>query len=122
MNILLGVINYMTIKTISERRKLITEPSSTLIEKTALEFACEWYEAALSSGLLPSKKQKSQKAWARANFHKFIPKVIETFVTMLGDPNQPDKMKKEIWAAIQERINDPEMVILNNMVENTKGH
>ena len=110
------------IKTISERRKLVTEPSSTLIEKTALQFACEWYEAALSSGLLPSKKQKDQKAWARANFQKFIPKVIEIFITMLGDPNQPDAAKKEIWAAIKERVDDPEMIILDKVVDNQKGH
>ncbi len=112
------------IKTISERRKqkLVTDPSSVLIEQTALRFACEWYEAALSSGLLPSKQQKNQKAWARANFQKFIPKVIEAFIDILGDPNQPSEMKKAIWAAMEERISDPEMTILDNSVSNQKGH
>ena len=112
------------IKTISERRnqKLVTDPSSVLIEQTALQFACEWYEAALSSGLLPSKQQKNQKAWARANFQKFIPMVIENFITILGDPNQPSEAKKAIWEAIQERVDDPEMVILDKSVSNQKGH
>jgi len=104
------------IKTISERRRLMTTPKSTVIEKTALEFACVWYESCLSSGLLPSKKQKTQKAWARANFQKFIPHAIEHLTTMLGRNDIPNLMKQEIYDAILERTNDEEMVALENAV------
>ncbi len=90
-------------------------PKSTVIEKTALEFACVWYESCLSSGLLPSKKQKTQKAWARANFQKFIPHAIEHLTSMLSRDDINDLCKQEIYDAIIERTNDPEMTALENL-------
>ena len=102
------------IKSINERR-LMTRPKSVVIEHTALEMACVWYESCLSSGLLPSKKQKTQKAWARANFQKFIPHAIEHLTSMLSRPDINDLCKQEIYDAIMERTNDPEMVALENV-------
>ncbi len=105
------------IKTISERRKqsLMQTPKSTVIEKTALEFACVWYESCLSSGLLPSKAHKTQKAWARANFQKFIPHAIEHLTSMLSRNDINDLCKQEIHEAILERVNDPETITLENL-------
>ena len=115
----------MTIKTISERRKheLSTRPKSVVIEHTALEMACVWYESCLSSGLLPSKQQKTMKAWARANFQKFIPHAIEHLTSLLSRPDINDLCKQEIHEAILERVNDPELIELENIaIPSTAEH
>ncbi len=90
-------------------------PKSTVIEKTALEFACVWYESCLSSGLLPSKSHITQKSWARANFQKFIPHAIEHLTSMLSRNDIAPLMKQEIYDAILERANDFEISALENM-------
>src|SRR5271165_3806998 len=111
-----------TIKTISEKRaaqtahknRLVEAPASTIIEKTALKFAAMFYDAARSSG---AKSTKTQKQWARDNFTKFIPKAVEILTSMLGRSDIADIQKQEIHQALLERVNDPEMVMLDELSE-----
>jgi len=85
--------------------KIVSVPKSQLIEKTALQFACEYYEAGRNTGL--TSKHKNARAFAKANVEKFVPLVISTFLDMLANPKFSEHMKREIWDAIQERHNDP---------------
>ena len=85
--------------------KIISVPKSHLIEKTALEFAAVYYEAGRSTGL--TSKHKNAKSFARANFEKFVPKVVEHVIEMLGNKSLPELMKQEIYEALMERHNDP---------------
>ena len=106
-----------TIKTVSERKKhnrLLEAPASTVIEKTALEFAAVFYDAARSSG---ATSKMTQKAWARKNFHKFIPRAVQTLISMLGRSDISDLMKQEIHTALIERINDPEMIMIDDLAK-----
>lgn len=84
---------------------LMATPKHTVIERTALEFAATFWEAGRSSGM-PSK-YKNARAFARANFIKFIPQTISILTDMLGRSDVSEHMKKEIHEAIVERINDP---------------
>lgn len=85
--------------------KIVT-PTHTLIEKVAIELAATWYEIGRAQGL--TSKHKTAKAYAAANLEKFIPKAVEHLLDMLGpNSNATPEMKEEIYAALQERINDP---------------
>lgn len=87
------------------KKKYILEgPKYTVIEKTAAEFAAVWYETGRSQGL--TSKWKTPKAYARANFEKFIPKALEILLSMLNRSDIHDLMKEEIYEAIMERHND----------------
>lgn len=81
-------------------------PRFDVIEHMALQFACVWYEAALSSGLKPSK-YKTTRLWALHNYMKFLPKAIETAVDMLSRNDIHENVKERIHEAIIERTNDP---------------
>lgn len=87
--------------------KKIEKPSSILIEKTAVEFAAVFYEAGRSSGL--TSKYKDARAYARTNFVKFVPKVVNYFLDLLNKPYIPADQKKIIFEALQERMNDPDV-------------
>ncbi len=99
------------IKTISERR-LKDRPKSVVIEHTALQIACEVYDLARSAGCTSNL---TQKAWARANFQRYIPHAIDKLVSQLSDPNINEICKREIHEAILERVNDSEMTALENL-------
>lgn len=91
-------------------------PKHTVIEKTAAEFAATWYEIGRGQGM--TSKWKSPKAYARANFEKFIPKAIDTLLSMLGRSDIHDLMKQEIYEALMERYNDPELISMFPNVPN----
>ena len=98
-------------KTISEQR-LLKAPESTVIEKVALEFAAVFYDAARSSG---ATSKLTQRAWARKNFQKFIPHATKHLISMLGRSDIADLMKQEIHQALLERVNDPEVTMLDEL-------
>jgi hypothetical protein len=95
-----------------KKNRLVEAPRSTIIEQTALEFAAVFYDAARSSG---GKSTKGQKQWARDNFTKFIPHAVQHLTAMIGQPNVADHLKQQIHEALLERINDPEMQMLDEM-------
>lgn len=90
----------------SLEKKLIS-PQSLLIEKTALEFACVYWEAGRSTGL--TSKHKDARSFAKANVEKFIPKAIEVLIDMLSKPHIPQEQKDTIYEAIMERTNDKDL-------------
>ena len=85
--------------------RLFKPAKNTIIERTAGELAGTWYEIGRGQGL--TSKWKTPKAYAKANFEKFIPKALEILISMLGRSDLPDLMKAEIYEAIIERNNDP---------------
>lgn len=88
-------------------KKIIT-PRNTLIEKTAGELAAAWYEIGRSQGL--TSKHKNARKYAKANLEKFIPKAVELLLQMLEPhSNATEEMKAEIYEALMERHNDPEL-------------
>jgi len=87
--------------------KKIVAPESEIIEQTALELACVFFEAGRSSGL--TSKHKDARAYAKANLEVFLPKAIEYLVSMLGNPQFDPKAKELIYKAIMERTNDESM-------------
>jgi hypothetical protein len=105
-----------TTKEMLKKNRLV-DVGSTLIEKTALEMAAVFYDAARESGL---KSNKTQRRWARDNFQKFIPNAVETLTSMLGRSDISDIMKQEIHEALLERINDPEMIMLDELAQSTR--
>lgn len=91
---------------------IVTTPKHTIIEKCALEMACVFYEASRSSGL--KSESKTPQAWARKHFIKFIPQAISNLTDMLSRDNVAEHLKNEIYEAIQERINDPRIMAMEN--------
>ena len=90
-------------------RKLI-QPESILIEKTALDLACVFYEAGRSSGL--TSKHKDARAFARANVTTFIPKAVDLLMDIMGNPSTSKEMKDAIYDAMLERTNNVELTQL----------
>lgn len=91
--------------TLSKRK--IIQPKHVLIETIARELAAVFYEVGRGQGL--TSKYKNAKAYAHANLEKFIPKAIEHCIRMLGQNNLPQEAKEEIYEALMERHNDPEL-------------
>ncbi|MEK6883499.1 MAG: hypothetical protein AABY22_27980 [Nanoarchaeota archaeon] len=88
-------------------KKIIT-PRSVLIEKVASSLAASWFEVGKSQGL--TSKHKTAKAYAAANLEKFIPKAVDTLLEMLKPTsNCTAEMREEIYCALLERHNDPEL-------------
>lgn len=88
-------------------KKLSAAPKNVVIERTALELACAWYEIGRSQGM--TSKWHDAKSYARANFTKFIPKAVELLIDMLGRSDIHALMKAEIFEGLSERFNDPEL-------------
>ena len=82
----------------------LIKPESILIERTAMELACVYYEAGRSSGL--TSKHKDAKAFARANVTKFIPKAVDILMDMMSSPAVSKEQKDLIYDALLERTND----------------
>lgn len=107
--------------------KKIIQPADELIERTALTFACIYYEAGRSTGL--KSKFKNAKSFARNNFEKFIPRVVEHFLDILANPTFDKDAKIMIWEALQKRHNDPNLkteaqlpnVDVKKLIEMTKN-
>lgn len=93
---------------IDKLKYILASPQYTVIEKVAAELACTWYEIGRAQGL--KSKWKSPRSYARANFEKFIPKSIELLLSMLGRSDIHELQKQEIYGALMERHNDPELV------------
>lgn len=93
------------IDTLYKQKYILNSPKYTVIEKVAAELAGTWYEIGRGQGL--TSKWKTPKAYARANFEKFIPKSVELLLSMLGRSDIHDLMKQEIYEALLERHNDP---------------
>lgn len=87
---------------------VLGSPRYTLIEKTAAELAAVWYSVGRSQGL--TSKWKDERAYARANFTKFIPKAVELLLSMLGRSDMHELQKSEIYESLMERHNDPRLV------------
>lgn len=88
-------------------KRLIKGPSHTLFENIALEFAAIWWETGRSQGM--SSKYKDARSFARANFEKFIVEAVKHCITLLGRQDIPDLAKAEIYEALSERQNDPDV-------------
>lgn len=91
----------------------IIQPEDDLIERTALEYAAVYYEAGRSTGL--KSKWKNPKSFAKNNFEKFIPRVVDDFLTMLNNPTFDASAKDIIWKALQKRHNDPNLQTGNEL-------
>ena len=88
-------------------KKIIT-PISTIIETVAGQLAATFYEVGRGQGL--TSKHKSARAYAKANFEKFIPKAVEYCIEMLKPTsNVTEEARMEIYKALMERHNDPEL-------------
>jgi hypothetical protein len=90
--------------------KKLASPRTTLIERTALEFAAVFYDVGRSQGL--TSKHKSARYYAAHNFIKFIPRAVSHLIDILNQPNASPAMKHEIWTALQERIHDDDTTAL----------
>lgn len=90
--------------------KKIVQPRSTLIEKTALEFAAVFYDVGRSQGM--TSRHKSARHYAAHNFIKFIPRAISHLLDILNQPNASPAMKQEIYAALMERVHDEDTTAL----------
>ena len=88
-------------------RPKIISPQSLLIEKTALELACCFYEAGRSSGL--TSKHKGPRAFAKANVEKFIPKAVDLLMDIMANPATPKEQKDLIYDSFMERTNDVDL-------------
>ncbi len=90
------------------KKKIIT-PANPLIYKVAAEMAGVFYDAGRSSGL--HSKHKTAEAFAKANIEKFLPKAVETLIFMLKpDSNCSDFMRSEIYDALMDPVNDPDLM------------
>lgn len=97
--------------------KKVISPSSILIEKTAVNFAAEFYDIGRKQGL--TSKYKTQKHYAMANFEKFVPHAVVHLRELLLKDSTPDEMRMLIFDAFQERINDPEA---NALAQSSADH
>lgn len=86
---------------------------NVLIEKTAGELAAATYEQLRSAGF--KSKHKSPRAYARANIEKYVPAAVKVLTEMLGRNDISAHMKDEIYTAILERANDPNLAIIDNL-------
>lgn len=91
--------------------KILQAPKSVIIEKTALELAATWYEIGRGQGM--TSRYKNAREYAKNNFKTFIPKAVEILTEMLGKPNVSEHEKQEIYIALLERVNDPDLAILS---------
>ena len=86
---------------------------NVLIEKTAGELAATTYEQLRSAGF--KSKFKNPRAYARANIEKYVPVAVKILTEMLGRNDISAHMKEEIYEALLERANDPNLAILDNL-------
>lgn len=90
-----------------KKNNLLLPARHTVIEQTAAQLAAVFYEAGRSSGL--TSDYKDARSFARAKFIIFIPRAIEILLSMLNRSDIHDLQKQEIFLALQERMNDPDV-------------
>ena len=78
-----------------------------LIFRTALELAAVWYEIGRGQGL--KSKWPNARAYAKANIERFVPKAIEHLLQILANPSFPESAKRDIYEALIDPINDPDL-------------
>ncbi len=91
----------------ASNKKILQGPKYTVFETIAAEFAAIWWETGMSQGM--KSQYKDARSFARAKFEKFIPEAIKHCVTLLGRQDIPDLAKAEIYEALHERNNDPDV-------------
>lgn len=94
----------------------ILSAKHTIIEQTAASIAAEWYEIGRGQGM--TSKCKNAREYARKNFETWIPKALEILTDMLGRNDINDILKQQIYDAILERANDPELAFLDHLGPN----
>lgn len=105
----------------------IIEPHHFLIEHTAGAFAATFFEAARSSGMktimLQGQKinlmryKENPRLFAKAHLEKFIPAATHSLIEIMSRENTPASQKEQIYQAILERTNDPDL----DMMAKTAG-
>ncbi len=88
-------------------KRILKGPTHTVFETVAAEFAAIWWETGMSQGM--TSKFKDARSFARANFEKFIPVAIKHCISLLGRQDIPALAKAEIYEALMERQNDPDI-------------
>lgn len=88
-------------------KRILKGPKYTIFEQVASECAAVWWETGMSQGMKSS--YKDARSFARAKFETFIPVAIKHCVTLLGRQDIPDLAKAEIYQALHERNNDPDV-------------
>lgn len=101
----------------------ITKPINPLIFKTAASLAITWFDAARSSGLPAGKYvgrgDKGAKLFVQDHIEKFIPLSISYLIEMLKPTSNCNAhMREEIYTALMDPLNDPEMMAIGRT--NTK--
>lgn len=91
----------------ASNKKILQGPKYTVFETVAAEMAAIWWETGMSQGM--TSKYRDARSFARANFEKFIGEAIKHCVTLLGRQDIPDLAKAEIYEALHERNNDPDV-------------
>lgn len=88
-------------------KRILKGPKYKVFEHVAAEFAAIWWETGRSQGM--SSRYKDARSFARAKFERFIPKAIEHCVQLLDRQDIPELAKAEIYEALMERNNDPDV-------------
>lgn len=89
--------------------------TKTIIEKTAINLAAQFYEDNRMMGnpcLDPKTGQpyRSQRAYIRKNLTIFIPMAVQASLSLLNRPDTPEDVKAEIYEAIIERVEYEPMI------------
>lgn len=88
--------------------KKVLTPTSTLIEVVAGQLAATWYEIGRGQGL--TSKYPNARAYASANLERFIPAAVDCCLEMLKPTsNVTQECREEVYEALMERHNDPEL-------------
>jgi len=95
--------------------KKIVTPASMLFERIAGELAGTFYNIGRSQGM--TSKYKTDRAYARANIEKFLPKAIDYCIDMLARPDISNEMKELIYDALSERVNEPANITSTQLPE-----
>lgn len=103
----------------------IIEPHHFLIEKTAGAQAAVFFEAARSSGLKKinlqgqtinlMKYKENPRLFAKSHLEKFIPVAVHTLIEIMSRPETSPDKKEQIYLAILERTNDPQLSEMGKM-------
>lgn len=89
--------------------KKIVKPINPLIYKVAASMAAIMYETGRSQGM--TSKHKNARSYARAYIEKYIPMAVKTLIEMLKPTsNCSDFMRMEIYEALLDPVNDPELM------------
>lgn len=93
----------------SKKLQIVT-PNSTILERTALSIAAEWYEIGRGQGL--TSKWPNARAYAKANLERFLPNAVSILLDMLKpDSNCTEEMREAIYLCLMERHNDPDLLV-----------